>query len=159
MTYDQWRARITQVSGDLWVSEVACRAQTEWLLAFGINAVVSILTHEQAEEWASRAPVAPAFKHTTWFYGDGDDIPPEIMDGILDSFGSRTLVHCAAGKNRSIAVALCHLMRGGLSPTTAANRLFNSRGLALAKVYLDVCGMSVAMEKNVERWMLHKVNG
>jgi|ERR1700722_4927843 len=156
MTHEEWEDRCTMVEPGLYVGEVAVRAEEKWLYEVGIDAVVSILTKEQAAEWNTLAPVGKHFKHQTFNFGDRDKITPAQMDAILGSCGKMTLLHCISGANRSTAIALCWLVDRGYTIVGAFRRYYASRGMAAAKVYAAVPRLTEEMANNVENWLRSK---
>lgn len=149
LTYEQWQARISQITPELYVSEVVCRAYEPWLLRFGIDTIVSVLTPEAEVQYDKSAPVSAAFKHLTLNYADGDPIDPAALLAIVESFGKVTLVHCISGANRSTCVAIARLLYLGVDPITACHTYWTKRGAQTATVYQAVPRMSRQMLANL----------
>lgn len=153
MTRDEWDLRITNVGLGLWVGDVTVRPYGQWLTERGIQTVVSCMTSEQHERYDRLHPVPPEVSHRRWRFDDNDVLSPGAIDDIVRSMEGRVLLHCVSGSNRSTALALCWLVRGGLTITAAANNYYAARAYSMSKCGLGVPEMTHQMVANVETYL------
>ena len=131
-------------TGFLWVEREkvaasgypASRGQLEWLAKQGIEVVLTLTEQPLPPEWTEGLPIA--FRHTPM----KDHMPPEQEDlGIAAAFvrdsvnsGKKVLVHCLAGKGRTMTVLAAYLMmERKMGPEEAIRSLREMRPGAVEK--------------------------
>ena len=109
---------------------------------FGISAVVSLLTSEEERDLQLSAESQEARSQGLEFVSFpilDREIPPseaelaqlvETIDQKLSS-GEKVLVHCRQGVGRSGLVAACLLVKKGMSPGTAVEKVSYARGVSV----------------------------
>jgi hypothetical protein len=155
MNKQEFDDRFTKITDGLFVSEVCCRSY-DYLRAYNIDSIVSILTKEQEHGIGQKYDVVPGIRHKTFDYNDGATITPEGIDEILACFGTNTLLHCISGANRSSAIAICYLISKGNHPVRAFGIYSRTRGMALAKVYKRTYQIAHGLEDSIIEWMKYK---
>lgn len=100
------------------------------LLRAGVNTFIDLTGEGELDPYAPLLPTDGSVMHERWSIVD-HDLPqsPEYLRRILDAIdaaigqGRCVYVHCRAGIGRTGTIVGCHLIRGGLEPAAAIDRL------------------------------------
>lgn len=110
--------RATQIRPGLWQSDWP--TDTAWMRRAGIRTVINPVTDAQARAWFGSVlpPYPPGVTIYRFPFQDmaGQLPPADWLDNVADAVATGwaqgpTLVHCAAGNNRSTIIVAAGLMR------------------------------------------------